>query len=218
MTANLRQLEEDRALLLAGVSHDLRTPLARLRLGVEMQAHDEATRAGMVDDIAEMDRIIGQFLDFARGNREIAAERCDLDALVRTCVDRYARDGKDVRFAPGAVPVLPLRPTAIARLVTNLIDNALAYGAPPVEVTTGESAGKVVLDVADRGPGIPADLVERLKQPFTRASPARSDAHGVPGAGLGLAIVERIARLHGGTLDLLPRDGGGTVARVTLPR
>jgi two-component system osmolarity sensor histidine kinase EnvZ len=218
MTANLRQLEEDRALLLAGVSHDLRTPLARLRLGVEMQAHDAATRAGMVDDIAEMDRIIGQFLDFARGNMETAAERCDLDTLVRTCVDRYARDGKDVRFTPGVVPVLPLRPTAIARLVTNLIDNALAYGAPPVELTTEEGAGKVMLDVADRGPGIPADLVERLKQPFTRASPARSDAHGVPGAGLGLAIVERIARLHGGTLDLLPRDGGGTVARVTFPR
>jgi two-component system osmolarity sensor histidine kinase EnvZ len=218
MTANLRQLEEDRALLLAGVSHDLRTPLARLRLGVEMQARDEATRAGMVDDIAEMDRIIGQFLDFARGNMETVAERCDLDALVRSCVDRYVRDGRDVRFAPGAVPVLPLRATAIARLVTNLIDNALAYGAPPVEVTTGEGAGKVVLEVADRGPGIPADLVERLKQPFTRASPARSDARGVPGAGLGLAIVDRIARLHGGTLDLLPRDGGGTVARVTLPR
>jgi two-component system osmolarity sensor histidine kinase EnvZ len=218
MIANLRQVEQDRALLLAGVSHDLRTPLARLRLGVEMQARDEATRAGMVDDIAEMDRIIGQFLDFARGSTETATERCDLDALVRTCVDRYTRDGKDVRFAPGAGPVLPLRPTAISRLLTNLIDNALAYGAPPVEVTTSETAGTVVLDVADRGPGIPLDLVERLKQPFTRASPARSDARGISGAGLGLAIVDRIARLHGGTLDLLPRDGGGTVARVTFAR
>jgi two-component system osmolarity sensor histidine kinase EnvZ len=106
MTANLRQLEQDRALLLAGVSHDLRTPLARLRLGVEMQARDEATRAGMVDDIAEMDRIIGQFLDFARGSAEAAAEHCDLNALVRTSVDRYTRDGKDVRFVPGTLPVL----------------------------------------------------------------------------------------------------------------
>jgi two-component system osmolarity sensor histidine kinase EnvZ len=217
MMANLRQLEQDRALLLAGVSHDLRTPLARLRLGIEMQSRDEAMHAGMVDDIEEMDRIIGQFLDFARGSGETATERCDLDALVRESVDRYARTGKDVRFAPGNVPALALRPTAISRLLTNLIDNALAYGAPPVEVTTVATGNGIVLDVADRGPGIAPDLVERLKQPFTRASPARADARGIAGAGLGLAIVERIARLHGGTLELLPRDGGGTIARVTLP-
>jgi two-component system osmolarity sensor histidine kinase EnvZ len=217
MMANLRQLEQDRALLLAGVSHDLRTPLARLRLGIEMQSRDEAMHAGMVDDIEEMDRIIGQFLDFARGSGETATERCDLDALVGESVDRYARTGKDVRFAPGNVPALALRGTAISRLLTNLIDNALAYGAPPVEVTTVATGNGIVLDVADRGPGIAPDLVERLKQPFTRASPARADARGIAGAGLGLAIVERIARLHGGTLELLPRDGGGTIARVTLP-
>ncbi len=127
------------------------------------------------------------------------------------------RAGKDVRFAPGTVPPLPLRPTAFSRMVTNLVDNALAYGAPPVEVTTSAAAGRFVLDVADRGPGIPPDEVERLKQPFTRASAARATAAGVAGAGLGLAIVERIARMHGGTFDLLPRDGGGTLARVTLP-
>ena len=82
MTANLRQLEQDRALLLAGVSHDLRTPLARLRLGIEMQARDEATQAGMVADIEEMDRIIGQFLEFARTDRDAALEPCDAVAIV----------------------------------------------------------------------------------------------------------------------------------------
>jgi two-component system osmolarity sensor histidine kinase EnvZ len=217
MTANLRQLEQDRALLLAGVSHDLRTPLARLRLGIEMQDADASTRAGMIDDIAEMDRIIGQFLDFARGSAETTAERCDLNALVRAGVERYSRAGQDVRFLPGTLPELALRPTAISRLLANLIDNALAYGTPPVEVTTRATSDGIVLDVADRGPGIAPELVERLKQPFTRASTARSDARGVAGAGLGLAIVERIARLHGGRLELLPRDGGGTIARVTLP-
>ena len=99
----------------------------------------------------------------------------------------------------------------------NLIDNALAYGAPPVEVSTTTVPGRFVLDIADRGPGIPPDQVERLKQPFTRASPARANAVGIPGAGLGLAIVERISRLHGGTFSLLPREGGGTVAHVELP-
>jgi len=217
MAANLRQLEQDRALLLAGVSHDLRTPLARLRLGVEMQEMDEATRAGMVDDIGEMDRIIGQFLEFARTDEDTARESADLNAIVGSSVERYVRAGKDVHFAPGTLPAVPLRPTAFSRLTANLIDNAIAYGAPPVDVTTHATGGDIVLDVADRGPGIAPGEVERLKQPFTRASAARTNASGVAGAGLGLAIVDRIARLHGGRLDLVPRDGGGTVARVTIP-
>ncbi len=217
MTANLRQLEQDRALLLAGVSHDLRTPLARLRLGIEMAARDEATRTGMVADIEEMDRIVGQFLDFARTDREAAPEPQDPGAIVAACVERYVRAGRDVRYAPGTLPQVPLRPTAYSRLVTNLIDNALAYGSPPVDVTMVAAGGRLVLEVADRGPGIAPGDVERLKQPFTRASAARTNAGGVAGAGLGLAIVDRIARLHGGSFDLLSRDGGGTLARVSIP-
>ena len=217
MTASLHQMERDRALLLAGVSHDLRTPLARLRLGVEMGTQDASTRTGMVADIEEMDRIIGQFLDFARNEAATPLESADLDAIVAACVDRYAHAGRNVRFAPGSVPRLQLKPTAISRLVANLIDNALAYGAPPVEVTTSVLAGKVQLDVTDRGPGIDPAEVERLKQPFTRASEARARADGAAGAGLGLAIVERITRMHGGEFDVLPRAGGGTLARVTLP-
>ena len=217
MTQNLRQLEQDRALLLAGVSHDLRTPLARLRLGIEMDERDEGAREGMVDDIEEMDRIIGQFLDFARGDHEIPPEPVDPNAIVQTCVERYQRSGGDLQFRPGSVPPVRLRNTAFSRLVTNLIDNAISYGAPPVEVTTAQSGGDFVLEVADRGPGIaPAD-VERVKQPFSRGSAARTNANGVAGAGLGLAIVERIARMHGGRLDLAPRPGGGNIARVAIP-
>ncbi|MEO8344205.1 MAG: ATP-binding protein [Betaproteobacteria bacterium] len=217
MMGSLRQIERDRAVLLAGISHDLRTPLARMRLGVELGTRDEATRAGMVADIEEMDRIIGQFLDFARDDAGTAPEPADLNAIVATCAERYARAGRPVTFAPGDIPMLPLKPTAISRLVANLIDNALAYGAPPVNVATARSGDAIWLDVADRGPGIPLDQVERLKQPFTRASFARARDDGVAGAGLGLAIVDRIARMHGGTFDLSPRDGGGTVARIRLP-
>jgi two-component system osmolarity sensor histidine kinase EnvZ len=217
MAANLRQIEQDRAMLLAGVSHDLRTPLARLRLGVEMGSSDEPMRTGMVGDIEEMDRIIGQFLDFARSDMATAFETGDVDAIVGACVDRYVRAGKPVRFVAGHVPPLPLKATAISRLVANLIDNALAYGAPPVEVTTALRDGSVVIEVSDRGAGIPPDQVERLKQPFTRATEARARADGAAGAGLGLAIVDRIARLHGGRFDVLPREGGGTIARVMLP-
>jgi two-component system osmolarity sensor histidine kinase EnvZ len=105
----------------------------------------------------------------------------------------------------------------MSRLAANLIDNALAYGAPPVEVSTARRDDALVLDIADRGTGVAPAEAQRLKQPFTRASASRARADGAAGAGLGLAIVDRIARLHGGTFDLLPRDGGGTIARVTLP-
>jgi two-component system osmolarity sensor histidine kinase EnvZ len=218
MLANLRQIERDRAVLLAGVSHDLRTPLARLRLGIELSRADAATREGMVADIAEMDRVIGQFLDFARGEEGLPTESANLDAIVADVVARYRQAGREVRFSAGGVAPLPLRPVAIERLLANLIDNAFAYGAPPVEVATRTHEREVVLEVADRGPGIAREDVERLKQPFTRADDARARADGAPGAGLGLAIVDRIARLHGGSFDLLPREGGGTLARVRLPR
>ncbi len=214
MQANLRQAEQDRALLLAGVSHDLRTPLARLRLGIEVGAQDDATRRGMVEDIEEMDKIIGQFLEFGRDDREIALETRELNEIVAPLIERYRRSGNQIAFAPGELPPFPMRPTAISRLVTNLIDNALRYGGPAVDLATRREGDAVVIEVGDRGPGIPADQVERLKRPFTRGEPARS---GAAGAGLGLAIVERIARLHGARFDLLQRDGGGTVARVTIP-
>ncbi|MEO8507113.1 MAG: ATP-binding protein [Betaproteobacteria bacterium] len=217
MTSNLRQIEQDRALLLAGVSHDLRTPLARLRLGVEMGTRDEQLRTGMVSDIEEMDRIIGQFLDFARTDAATAFESASLDEVVGACVDRYVRAGKAITFVPESKAVLPLKPTAISRLVSNLVDNAFAYGAPPVEVTTSMKGGIAAIEVSDRGNGIAANQVERLKQPFTRATEARTRVDGAAGAGLGLAIVDRIARLHGGRFDLLPRAGGGTVAHVELP-
>jgi two-component system, OmpR family, osmolarity sensor histidine kinase EnvZ len=213
MLAKLRQADEDRALLLAGVSHDLRTPLARLRLGIEVGAQDASTHEGMISDIAEMDKIIGQFLEFARDNRQAPLEMRELNDIVASAVERYQKAGNEVRFSRGELAPLPLRSTAMSRLIANLIDNALSYGAPPVDVVTRADGRSTVLEVADRGPGIAADQVERLKRPFTRGEPART---GGAGAGLGLAIVERIARLHGATFGLLPREGGGTCARVTF--
>ena len=213
MLAKLRQADEDRALLLAGVSHDLRTPLARLRLGIEVGANDPSAHEGMISDIAEMDKIIGQFLEFARDNRQAPLEMRELNEIVASAVERYQKAGNEVRFSRGDLRPLPLRSTAMSRLIANLIDNALRYGAPPVDVATRAHGRSAVLEVADRGPGIAADQVERLKRPFTRGEPART---GGAGAGLGLAIVERIARLHGATFELLSREGGGTCARVTF--
>jgi two-component system osmolarity sensor histidine kinase EnvZ len=214
MLSNLRQAEQDRAMLLAGVSHDLRTPLARLRLGAEVGTHDEAMREGMASDIDEMDKIIGQFLDFGRDDRDVTLEARPLEEVITPLLERYHRAGSEVRYTASPLPALPMRATAMSRLLSNLIDNALRYGGTPVDVSARSEGRSVVIEVADRGPGIPPDQVDRLKRPFTRGDPARS---GASGAGLGLAIVERIARLHGARFDVLAREGGGTLARVTMP-
>ena len=216
MATDLQRADTDRALLLAGVSHDLRTTLSRIRLGVEMldDSNDASLREGMVQDVEDIDAVITQFLDFAR----IAAEQSnlaelDLNELVHAVSERYQRQGKHVIARPGAVPLLKLQALAIQRLLTNLIDNALRHGGDAVEIETASDRAGVRLSVLDRGPGIPAADAERMLQPFTRLNEARS----TPGSGLGLAIVDRIAKMHGGSVNLLAREGGGLEARVEFP-
>lgn len=215
MSRDLARLDEERALILAGISHDLRTPLARLRLAAEMSA-DAAAREGISADIDEMDKIIGQFLDFARDGDGEPPQATDLNAVVAHIAEPLQRRGAPITVRPAELPPLMLKPLALLRLVANLVNNALRYGGAtaPVEVTTRLEGNNVVLDVMDRGPGIPQEEADRLKQPFTRLAAARTGAHG---AGLGLAIVDRAARSHGGSFELLRREGGGLIARVTLP-
>lgn len=216
MAADIRRQDEERALLLAGVSHDLRTPLSRIRLALEMlDDHGTADlKAGVAQDIGDIDAAIGQFLDFARpvDAEQIIAD-ADLNTLAQSVIERYARTGRDVVLRAGSPSPQPLRIQALQRLLANLIDNALRHGSAPVEVVTGHGEGINYLEVLDRGPGIPPAEAERMLQPFTRLNSARSTS----GTGLGLAIVDRIARLHGGSVRLLPRDGGGLRVRVELP-
>jgi two-component system osmolarity sensor histidine kinase EnvZ len=214
MSRDLARLDADRALILAGVSHDLRTPLSRLRLGLEMSGADAQLKDGMTADIEEMDRIINQFLDFARTDGGEALQRADLAAVAAEVAEHYRRHGRMVATELPSVPELPLQAMAMRRVLLNLIDNALRYGGKEVSVAVRAENGAAVLDVADRGPGIPAAEVERLKQPFTRLEVARSDKGG---AGLGLAIVERVVRAHRGSFELLAREGGGLIARIRIP-
>jgi two-component system osmolarity sensor histidine kinase EnvZ len=217
MASDLESMERERAMVLAGISHDLRTPLSRMRLALEISdakdgMHGEA--AAMVADIEEIDGIIGQFLDFARGANE-EKSRHDLGGLLDDVVEHYTRLGKRISLErDGAMP-FPFARTSVRRAVGNLVDNALRYAGEPVEIHVTNNSKKVVIEVRDRGPGIPPGEAERLKRPFTRLDAARS---GPPGAGLGLAIVERVARAHNGALELAPRDGGGLVARLALAR
>jgi two-component system osmolarity sensor histidine kinase EnvZ len=222
MSANLRQLEDDRRLLLAGISHDLRTPLTRLRMETELSVADAAARAGMAADIAEMDRTIGQFLDFARPQEDAstaaALTATDLSALLTEIAARY---GRHLSFNPPASPVSArIRPDLLHRAIVNLIENALRHGGQgehcePVELALTTTGEEVIIAVLDHGPGIAPNEVERLKLPFTRGEAART---GAGGAGLGLTIVDRIVRAQNGRLELLPRSGGGLAAQIHLPR
>jgi two-component system osmolarity sensor histidine kinase EnvZ len=221
MSANLRQMEEDRSLLLAGISHDLRTPLTRLRMEAELSVTDAEARAGMEADITEMDRTIGQFLDFARPQtlETTALEPTDLTNLLTEIAERYGervRHPTSADFSSGPV-LVKIRSQSLRRAIVNLIENALRHGGneAPVELSLTLENAEIVIAILDRGPGIaPAD-VERLKQPFTRGEAART---GAAGAGLGLAIVERLIRAQGGRLELLPREGGGLAAQIRLPQ
>jgi len=212
MAADLEDVERSRAMVLAGISHDLRTPLSRLRLALEMSGAEPGAALAMSADIDEIDAVIGQFLDFARGADEQKAEH-DLDALAAEVAEHYRRINRSVVFHPGKLKAFRFARLAVRRAITNLVDNALRYGAEPVEIRTSRLEDSVSLEVLDRGPGIPQAEAERLKRPFTRLDDARS---GPGGAGLGLAIVERIAQAHRGRLELLPREGGGLLARLVL--
>jgi two-component system, OmpR family, osmolarity sensor histidine kinase EnvZ len=212
MARDLESMERERAMVLAGISHDLRTPLSRMRLALEMSDAETGAADAIATDIDEIDAIIGQFLDFARGVNE-EKSRQDLGELMDEVTEHYTRLGKKISLKKdGALP-LPFARMAVRRAVSNLVDNALRHAGEPVEIELTKNSGAAVIEVRDRGPGIPASEAERLKRPFTRLEAARS---GPPGAGLGLAIVERIARAHGGALELVPREGGGLIARLAL--
>ena len=212
MASSLESMERERAMVLAGISHDLRTPLSRLRLALEMSGAESGASEAMIEDIGEIDAIIGQFLDFARGENEEKSRQA-LDPLLHELGEHYRRLGKNVSVEAATGTQFGIARMALHRAVANLVDNALRYAGEPIEIEAKRAPGSVAIEVRDRGPGIPAGEVERLKRPFTRLDDARS---GASGAGLGLAIVERVARGHGGTLELLPRAGGGLVARLTL--
>jgi two-component system osmolarity sensor histidine kinase EnvZ len=217
MAEDVEQAARERELMLAGVSHDLRTPLTRLRLALELLNDDAELTDDMVRDIEDMDDILDQFLAFIRDGRDEPQEEIDLPDLVREVVAPYNQKQEVVRLCLEPVPQVLLRRVSIKRLLVNLIENGLRYGGDAVEVAayvTGDSHSPyIVLSVLDRGVGIDPTELASITNPFTRGDRAR----GGKGAGLGLAIVTRIAALHGGSIELRNRSGGGLEARVCLP-
>jgi two-component system osmolarity sensor histidine kinase EnvZ len=219
MVADLGKLEQDRAVLLAGISHDLRTPLTRLRLELEINDLPDETRTAMASDIEQMDSIVRQFLDYARREPQQSAEDVDLSALVQEAIAHARLDAAiEAAIAPG-VHITGYR-TELVRALDNLLTNASRYGRDgegrlALEVRLAPGHEGAVLEIADRGTGIAPEDVDRLLRPFERGDSARG---GGTGAGLGLAIVDRIARLHRARFELLPNAPCGLRARLVFPR
>lgn len=216
MADHLEHAERERALMLAGVSHDLRTPLAKLRLCTEMlRMHGEADLIDtMTRNIDAADRILGQFVGYARIGDDEAEQLCDLAEIVRSVVTETGMAPR-CRLQLRTLAPLSVRPVALRRALTNLLENARSYAPGAVDIELSECAGEALIRVLDRGPGIPAAELGRVLQPFVRLDDARG-RHA--GSGLGLAIVERIAHLHGGSLELAAREGGGLAVTLHLPR
>ena len=218
MAGQIRQLFESRSLMVASISHDLRTPLTRMRMRVETTALPEAQRERCVNDLAEMNALIDAVLDIFRLGAGAGREwqRIDAASLLLALVDDHAELGHAVQAAgpwPASM-VVETDALTLRRIVDNLVVNALRY-AGSAEVRLEAVDAGVCIWVEDRGPGIPAERLEEVLQPFVRLESSRNRTTG--GAGLGLAIASELVRGLGGTLELGNRAGGGLCARVTLP-
>jgi two-component system osmolarity sensor histidine kinase EnvZ len=213
MSTDLATNERERALVLAGISHDLRTPLARVRLAAELSS-DASLREGLNADVEQMDEVIQQFLDYARHDGNEVAASTDVMQLVNEVARRYTARARSLSLDLQQVGALAVRPLLLERALVNLLENAIKYGGGEITLRLARVANTLELSVADCGVGIPDSEREAAKRPFVRLDAARSDAIG---SGLGLAIVERAARLHGGELILTDNAAGGLVAKLLLP-
>jgi two-component system osmolarity sensor histidine kinase EnvZ len=216
MRARIERQIEQRTLMLSGVSHDLRTPLTRLKLGLSML--DEEDAAPLLRDVDEMQRLLDTFLEFSRGAAAGEAEPTEPLALVRGIVEDAQRAGKPVRLGrlkgEGEVP---LKALSIRRAVENLIDNAVRHGSRAV-VSVALSDKALRIRVEDDGPGIAPERRAEALKPFARLDPARNQDKG-GGVGLGLAIAKDVARAHGGALRLGKSETlGGLKADIVIGR
>ncbi|MYM81518.1 HAMP domain-containing protein [Duganella sp. FT50W] len=224
MVDDLQQVESDRAVILAGISHDLRTPLARMQLEVEMANLSDDAREGIQSDIGQMDAIIGQFLDYAKPTEASSFINVDLSELLTDSAHEAARQ-PDVRITTDIAPGAHVmgNATDLKRVINNLVENARRYGKTPgedyvdIDIKCGvkglHAAKRVTIEVQDHGVGVPPEQIGQLLKPFTRLDEARGQANG---AGLGLAIVDRVVTRHNAELHVRNRDGGGLQIQIVM--
>lgn len=216
MTVQVRELLANRTTLLAGISHDLRTPLTQIRLALAMlpgEGGDPELMAGIQRDLNRIDALLQQFLELSRGLEQGQRRPVAVDQLIGELVEQFRRRGIALEWSPGCDRVLQVHPLSLQRIVTNLVENAVRYGGESgTAIRTGIDAGDPVVEVLDRGPGIPPEQREAVFRPFHRLEDSRSRNTG--GSGLGLAVVKQLCQANGWSVRLASRPGGGT--RVVL--
>lgn len=215
MAAGVKQLEDDRALLMAGISHDLRTPLTRIRLASEMMPASEAYLSeGIAQDIEDMNAIIDQFIEFVRHHREEVSRLEQINTLIRDVAS--AEEGRmpniTLDLQPD-IPLIPIKHIAMKRVFSNLLENAYRYGQPPLVIASEMVDKEIIVTVRDHGDGIAPELLARVFEPFTQGDKAR----GSEGSGLGLAIIRRIVEAHSGGVSLRNHPEGGLEVMIQLP-
>jgi two-component system osmolarity sensor histidine kinase EnvZ len=221
MSRKLAQIEQDRVIMLAGISHDLRTPLARLRLETELSVTDDGAREQMAADIDQANAIINKFLDYARPDQVVLVPIVLAD-IVNRCVHALM-DAGDIRLRIDVAPGLQVLADEVdlLRVISNLLENARRYGRSSasgiaeVDIIALAKGSRVAIEVRDRGPGVSSDSLQQLTKAFYRGDAARTSAIG---AGLGLAIVEKNIQRMGGALVLRNRAAGGLSVRIELNR
>lgn len=225
MARDIRQAEADREIMLAGISHDLRTPLARMRLEIELSNVTDETRQAIDEDLAQIDHTIDQLMEYARPAGRAPEQGIDVSSVLGELLERERSHTESLGgILTGSIePGLYAKINAydLKRVVSNLIENARRYGRSRsddtvrVQLVARQQGNVLAIEVKDQGSGIAPTDIQRLLRPFSRGESART---GVSGAGLGLAIVERLLGQVGGQLELLPAPGGGLVARIELPK
>ena len=214
MQARLQAYLHEREQMLAAVSHDLRTPITRLRLRAEL-IEDESMHAKFIKDLAEMETMTAEALDFLRGAQvDEPVQRVDVLALLESLQEDMRETGHTIQVSGQATPY-PARPLALKRCLANLVGNAAKYGTD-VRVQLMDKGNELRVIITDKGPGIPEDEIERVFEPFYRVEGSRGRETG--GTGLGLSVARDIARAHGGELTLHNRPEGGLEVVLTLPR
>lgn len=214
MENRITALLDEKDVMLGAIGHDLKTPLAALRVRIEGVA-DTAQRDKMAGTIEEITRVLDDILSLARvGRPSDPMEKTDLATLVTSVVEEFEDMGEDVTLDEMPRLVLPLRETWLRRALRNLIGNATRYGGN-AHVSLGTEGRMALIRIEDNGPGIPAEEIDQMLEPFTRGDPSRNRATG--GAGLGLTLARAIADQHGGSLHLANRPQGGLVAELRLP-
>lgn len=217
VTQQVKALLANRIILLAGIAHDLRSPIARMRLALEMlpPSADPELVERMLRAVDNMTHLVNQSLEFSRGVGQNPSQEVDVGELIGELVEDARRSGADIQWQSCRPRVHLLPPMALRRILTNLLDNAVRYGENgTIEIACTCEGRRTTVSIADRGPGIPVDELEAVFEPFYRVDKSRSSVTG--GSGLGLAIAKQLADSNDWLLSIRPRRHGGVVASLTI--